>query len=60
MGVEAALMPFHTAAGESVGCVASHRAAAPATCGVAIDVPEMLFVAVSLVFHADTMFEPGA
>ncbi len=59
-GVAAALRPAHTAAGLSVGCVASHRAAAPATCGVAIDVPEMVLVAVSLVFHDDVMFSPGA
>ena len=42
------------------GCRRGTAPPRPATCGVAIDVPEMLFVAVSLVFHDDTMFEPGA
>ena len=32
----------------------------PATCGVAIEVPLMVFVAVSLVFHAEVMLDPGA
>ena len=35
-------------------------AAAPATCGVAIDVPLIVFVAVLDVYHADVMLEPGA
>ncbi len=35
-------------------------AAPPATCGVAIDVPLRLEVAVSLVFHDETMPSPGA
>ena len=33
---------------------------APATCGVAIEVPLMVFVAVSLVFQDEVMLEPGA
>jgi hypothetical protein len=37
-----------------------YRAATPATCGVAIDVPLMVLVAVSLVFHVEVMLEPGA
>ena len=37
-----------------------YNAAAPTTCGVAIDVPLMVLVAVELVFHADVMPEPGA
>ena len=50
-------------------CVTSRRGAgirleverdAPATCGVAIEVPLMVFVAVSLVFQAEVMLEPGA
>ena len=32
----------------------------PATCGVAIDVPLIVFVAVSFVFQVDVMLEPGA
>src|SRR6185503_4778777 len=37
-----------------------YRAATPATCGVAIDVPLIVLVAVSLVFHVEVMLEPGA
>ena len=36
------------------------RAATPATCGVAIDVPLIVAVAVSLVAQAERMLEPGA
>ena len=36
------------------------RAATPATCGDAIDVPEMVLVAEVPVCHADLMAEPGA
>ena len=36
------------------------RAAAPATCGEAMDVPLMVFVAVDDVYHAERMLEPGA
>ena len=49
-----------TCCGVKVGFWASTRAAAPATCGVAIDVPLMVFVAVSLVHHAEVIEEPGA
>src|SRR4030095_1239810 len=49
-----------TVAGEAVGFVSRNKAATPVTCGVAIDVPEMVFVAVSLVLHADVMPLPGA
>ena len=49
-----------TAAGDRVVVSSSASAAAPATCGVAIDVPLMVFVAVLLVYQADVMFEPGA
>ena len=37
-----------------------YSAAAPATCGVAIEVPLIVLVAVSLVFQAEVMLEPGA
>src|SRR6267143_6687380 len=37
-----------------------YRAATPATCGVAIDVPLIVFVDVSVSHHADVMFTPGA
>ena len=36
------------------------RAATPAKCGVAIDVPLSVAVAVLLVLHADRMPDPGA
>ena len=49
-----------TAAGDALGFPSKKRAATPATCGVAIEVPEIVFVAVSLVFHDEVMLEPGA
>jgi hypothetical protein len=39
---------------------ASTSAAAPATCGVAIEVPLIVFVAVLLLYQADVMLTPGA
>ena len=52
---------FSPSAGDAVGVrLAGTRAATPATCGVAIDVPLIVLVAVSLVAHADVMLEPGA
>src|SRR4029079_10404889 len=49
-----------TVAGDAVGFVSRNNAATPVTCGVAIDVPEIVFVAVSLVRHAEVMLLPGA
>src|SRR5258705_329233 len=49
-----------TVAGEAPGFVSKNSAATPATCGVAMEVPEIVLVAVSLVFHEDVMLEPGA
>src|SRR6266511_45284 len=47
--------------GEPVpGLTAATRAAAPATCGVAIEVPLMVLVAVSLVIQDEVMLTPGA
>ena len=45
---------------ESVLSALSAKAAMPATCGEAIDVPEIVFVAVVEVYQAEVMFEPGA
>jgi hypothetical protein len=45
---------------ELSGAIPKPSAATPATCGDAIDVPEMVFVAVVEVYHADRMLEPGA
>jgi hypothetical protein len=49
-----------TVAGEAVGFVSRNNAATPATCGDAIDVPEIVFVAVSLVRQVEVMLLPGA
>jgi hypothetical protein len=49
-----------TAAGVAVGFPCRYSAATPTTCGVAIDVPLIVLVAVALVYHADVMLEPGA
>jgi hypothetical protein len=48
-----------TVAGKAVGFPSRYSAAAPTTCGVAIDVPEMVFVAVALVYHDEVMPTPG-
>jgi hypothetical protein len=45
---------------ELSGAIPKPSAAIPATCGEAIEVPEMVFVAVVEVNHADKMLEPGA
>ena len=45
---------------ESEGSALNASEATPATCGAAIDVPEIVFVAEVEVCHADVMFEPGA
>ena len=59
-GVELSTIAAVTVAGEALGFVSRNNAATPVTCGVAIDVPEIVFVAVSLVFHDDVMLLPGA
>ncbi len=46
--------------GEAVGLPCKIKAATPATCGEAIDVPLIVFVAVSLVYHAEVIELPGA
>src|ERR1041385_248768 len=58
--VEPLMMAAVTVAGDAVGFVSRNKAATPVTCGVAIDVPEIVFVAVSLVFQDDVMLLPGA
>ena len=59
-GVELLMIAAVTVAGKALGFVSRNSAATPATCGVAIDVPEIVFIAVSLVFHDDVMSLPGA
>jgi len=51
---------FLTVAGDAPGLLCRNRAATPATCGDAIDVPLSVAVAVSLDNQADNMLEPGA
>src|SRR5690606_535864 len=58
--VAAAVRAEETWAGVAEGLSARCRAAAPATCGLAMDVPEMVLVAESLLFQAEVMEEPGA
>src|SRR5512142_1609712 len=49
-----------TCGGVYAGCAARTSAAAPATCGEAIEVPLMVAVAVSLARPAETIPTPGA
>ena len=49
-----------TAAGVADGFDSRYRAATPATCGVAIEVPLIVLTAVSPDPHAEVMFTPGA
>src|SRR5262245_18528295 len=49
-----------TCCGVHVGCADTMMAAAPVTCGAAIEVPEIMFVAVSLLTQAEVMATPGA
>ena len=60
LSVELLMMAAVTVAGDAVGFVSRNKAATPVTCGVAIEVPEIVLVAVSLVFHDDVMLLPGA
>ena len=59
-GVALATSWSRTCWGVACGVAPRTSAAAPATCGAAIEVPLMVLVAVSLVFHAEVMFSPGA
>lgn len=52
--------PLRTVSGAEPGYCCRYRAAAPTTCGVAIDVPLIVFVAVSLVCQVDMIEDPGA
>src|SRR3954464_746440 len=54
-GVAFAFIAAWTSAGVASGWSARYSAAAPTTCGVAIDVPLIVLLAVSLVFHDDVM-----
>ena len=54
------VMALTTAVGVADGFAERYRAATPATCGLAIEVPLIVFVAVLLVDQEDVMTEPGA
>src|SRR5690242_8809845 len=58
--VALATRALDTVAGVAVGLAARYSAAAPATCGVAIDVPLIVFVAVVLEYQSEVMLTPGA
>jgi hypothetical protein len=45
---------------ELFGAISKPSATTPATCGEAIDVPEIVFDAVVDVYQADVMLDPGA
>ena len=49
-----------SAAGDKFAPCAKSAAIAPATCGAAIEVPEMVAVAVAPPIHAEVIAEPGA
>src|SRR3954453_17172899 len=49
-----------TSAGVAVGCVWRYSAATPTVCGVPIEVPLFVVVAVVLPIPSETMFTPGA
>lgn len=55
-----ALRAASTWAAVAVGFTWRYNAMVPATCGVAMDVPLIVFVAVFELYHADVMFTPGA
>src|SRR5262245_58819585 len=51
---------LRTCSGVAVGLRSRYSAAAPATCGEAIEVPLMVLVALVPVFQAEVMLSPGA
>ena len=59
-GVAKATMSLAICAGVLLGFSSSISAAAPATCGAAIEVPEIERIPVDEVCHAEVMLEPGA
>ena len=58
--VASATSSLRTCDGVQDGFTEAISAAAPAACGVAIEVPLIVLVAVSEVFHAEVIEEPGA
>ncbi len=60
LAVALAVKKATTAAGVACGLACKARAATPATCGDAMEVPLMVLVAVLLLIQAEVMLEPGA
>src|SRR5688500_19180402 len=58
LGVARAMIPVRTVAGVASGLPCRYSAAAPATCGDAIDVPLMVFT--PPLSQVETTFSPGA
>jgi hypothetical protein len=55
-----AMIALIAAEADDAGFADMYSAATPAVCGVAIDVPLIVFVAVVDEYHDDVMFTPGA
>ena len=60
LSVDAEMIAVITCAGVADGRADKYRAASPATCGAAMDVPDRVAVAVGDVVPAETIPEPGA
>src|SRR3954465_4640473 len=58
--VVSAASPEATCAGDAPGLACRYSAATPTVCGVAMEVPLMVFVEVSVRNQSDVMFSPGA
>jgi hypothetical protein len=58
--VDEVMSEFITCAGDAVVTAERKRAARPATCGAAIDVPDIVAIAVVEEIPAETMPDPGA
>ena len=59
-GVAVLVIQLDICATELFGATSIPSAATPATCGDAIDVPEIVFDAVVDVYQAEVMLDPGA
>ena len=54
------MIQLEICATELLGAISRPSAATPATCGEAIDVPEIVLDEVIDVYHAEVMLDPGA
>jgi hypothetical protein len=59
-GVAVLVIHSEICATELFGAISKPSATTPATCGDAIEVPEIVFDAVVDVYHAEVMLDPGA